>query len=223
MRIITSILFVLISFSFAVAQNEQAPIVEKTFDYKDWVYKNIETGKDMNLRKFTDGKKLVMVVYWAPWCPNWEYDVAFVQSLYEKYKDKGFDVIGVGEYDPVDNMKAHIKTNKVTYTNVYESTSRLDREKTAHYSQRREAGDLRKWGSPWYVFLETGKLEPDGQIVMSKKPPVVNGELIKKQAEAFIQEKLGIAVASQSAGIGKSKEFEVCEPDTKTSEFKKPC
>jgi len=223
MRIIPAIFFLLLSFGFVSAQNELAPIVERSFDYKDWVYNNVETGKDTNLRKFVNGKKLVMVVYWAPWCPNWKYDAAFVQSLYDKYKDKGLDIIGVGEYDPVDKMKAHIKEYKLTYTNVYESVSSADRLKTTHYTQRTEAGDARKWGSPWYVFLEAGKLEPEGQIVMSKKPPVVNGELMRKETEAFIQQKLGIATTAQTTAIGRSKEIEVCEPDTKTTEFKKPC
>jgi len=223
MRITSAILFVLIAFSFVSAQNELTSIVEKSFDYKDWVYKNIETDKDVNLRKFTNGKKLVMVVYWAPWCHNWAYDVAFVQSLYDKYKDKGFEVIGVGEYDPVDRMKAHIKEHKLTFTNVYESVSSADRLKTTHYAQRTEAGDTRKWGSPWYVFLEGAKLEAEGQNVLSKKPPVVNGELIRKETEAFIQQKLGIAAAAQTAAIGKANEIETCEPDTKTAKFKKPC
>ncbi len=223
MRTIPAFLFLLLSFGFVSAQNEQAPIIEKTFDYKDWVYKNIETGKDMNLRKFANGKKLVMVVYWAPWCPNWEYDVAFVQGLYEKYKDKGFDVIGVGEYDPVDTMKAHVKKHNLTFPSVYESASRAEREKTVHFTQRREAGDTRKWGSPWYVFLEGAKLEPEGQIVMSKKPPVVNGELMRKDAEVFIQQKLGLTPTGETSAIGKSKEIEVCDPDIKTTEFKKPC
>lgn len=222
MRIIPAVILLLISFVFVSAQNELAPITEKTFDYKDWVYKNVETDKDVNLRKFTNGKKLVMVVYWAPWCPNWKYDAAFVQGLYEKYRDKGFDVIGVGEYDPVDKMRAHIKEYKLTFTNVYESVSSADRLKTVHYTQRTEVGDTRKWGSPWYVFLEGAKLEPEGQIVMSKKPHVVNGELMRKETEVFIQQKLGIAAAAQTAGVGKSKEIEICEPDSKT-EFKKPC
>lgn len=222
MRITSAILFVLLAFTFVSAQNELAPITEKAFDYKDWNYKNVETDKDVNLRKFTSGKKLTIVVYWAPWCPNWKYDAAFVQGLYEKYKDKGLEIIGVGEYDPVDKMKAHIKEYKLTFTNVYESVSSADRLKTTHYTQRMEAGDARKWGSPWYVFLEGGKLEPEGQSVISKRPPVVNGELMRKETEAFIQQKLGIA-AGQTAGVERSKSIEICDPDTKTAEFKKPC
>ncbi len=126
-------------------------------------------------------------------------------------------------YDPVDNMKAHIKRYGLAFPSVYESVSIADRLTSVHYSQRREAGDARKWGSPWYVFLDGDKLEPEGQIVLSKKPLVVNGELMKKETEAFIQQKLGIAPAGQSAVTGRSKEIEVCDPETKTTEFKKPC
>jgi hypothetical protein len=126
-------------------------------------------------------------------------------------------------YDPVDNMKAHIKRYNLTFPSVYESTSTAERFTSLHYAQRSEAGDKRKWGSPWYVFLDGTKLEPDGQIVLSKKPLVVNGELMKKETEAFIQQKLGITPAGQSAATGRSKEIEVCDPETKATEFKKPC
>ena len=213
MRIIIVLLTIIFAVGLVSAQNEIVPMTEKAFDYKDWVYKSVESGKDVNLRKFTSGKKLVMVVYWAPWCHNWEYDVEYVQSLYAKYKANGLDIIGVAEYDPVDNMKAHIKKHGVTFTNVYESTATAEREKTTHFAQRREAGDTRKWGSPWYVFLDPGSLEPEGQIVMTKKPMVVNGELKRDEVEKYIRQRLGLEGATAGAMSAKSKENEICEPD----------
>ncbi len=193
MKILFALIILSLGFILVSAQNEQAPVVEKEFAYKDWVYKNVKTGTDMNLRKFSFGKKLVMVVYFAPWCPNWKHDAAFVQGLYEKYKGNGFDVIGVGEYDPVDVMKTHLDAYKITFPAVYESELRTDKQKTLHYEYRKAAGDTRNWGSPWYVFLEPEKLEKSG-IILSKKANVVNGELIKDQAESFIRAKLGLAL-----------------------------
>ncbi|MBA2334772.1 MAG: redoxin domain-containing protein [Pyrinomonadaceae bacterium] len=193
MKILFALIILSLGFILVSAQNEQAPVVEKEFAYKDWVYKNVKTGTDMNLRKFSFGKKLVMVVYFAPWCPNWKHDAAFVQGLYEKYKGNGFDVIGVGEYDPVDVMKTHLDAYKITFPAVYESELRTDKQKTLHYEYRKAAGDTRNWGSPWYVFLEPEKLEKSG-IILSKKANVVNGELIKDQAESFIRTKLGLAL-----------------------------
>jgi len=212
MRILSITLALIFAVGFVSAQNEIASMSEKAFDYKDWVYKNVDTGKDINLRKFVNGKKLVIVVYWAPWCHNWEYDVEYVQSLYEKYKGNGLDIIGVAEYDPVDKMKDHIKKHNVTFTNVYESTSTVDREKTTHFAQRREAGDTRKWGSPWYLFLEGSKLEPEGQPVISKKTPVVNGELKRDEIEKYIRQRLGLDGNTAGTTAAK-KEIEVCEPD----------
>ena len=79
------------------AQNEQAPILEKDIVYKDWTLKSIRDGKDLNLRDLTQGKRLVAVVYWAPWCHNWQHDAPMLQKLYDKYKDQGFEIVGVGE------------------------------------------------------------------------------------------------------------------------------
>ncbi len=215
--------FILFSLSFlpVFAQNEQAPIVEKAFDYKDWTYQNIQNDGKTNLREFTKGKKLVIVVYFAPWCPNWKHDVAFVQGLYEKYKGNGLEVIGVGEYDPVSAMKTHLDTYKVTFPTVYESDNSGLREKTVHFTQRREAGDTRKWGSPWYLFLEPSTLEAKGDV-LTKKVNVVNGELIKEDAEKFIRAKLGLPSDAAKAALSGKAKIEVCEPERSAAALKKP-
>jgi thiol-disulfide isomerase/thioredoxin len=174
----------------------------------------------LNLRKTIAGKKLVMVVYWAPWCPNWKFDAPFVQSLYEKYKGNGLEIVGVGEYDTVDKMKAHIKAMNLTFPMVYESTALADREKTPHFALRREAGDARKWGSPWYLFLEPATFEPQGDV-LAKKLQLVNGELIKQDAERFIRQRLGLENAAAGTISANSKGIEVCEP-AKTSVILKP-
>jgi thiol-disulfide isomerase/thioredoxin len=198
MKIFFAILFIAVLAFASFGQNEQAPMAEKTLAYKDWTFKTVDGGKDLNLRNSVAGKKLVMVVYWAPWCPNWKYDAPFVQGLYEKYKANGFEVIGVGEYDAVEKMKAHIKDMKLTFPVVYESTAYADREKTTHFALRREAGDARKWGSPWYVFLEPAKLESQGDV-LANKVQLVNGEVIKPEAEKFIRQKLGLEGSAAGA------------------------
>jgi thiol-disulfide isomerase/thioredoxin len=211
MKVVSALLLLLIAFGLVFGQNEQTPVAEKEFGYRDWTYKNMKGGGETNLRRFTQGKKLVMVVYWAPWCGNWKHDVVFVQQLHEKYGKDGLAVIGVGEYDLTDRMKDHFEQYKLTFPSVYESTNRDDRLKTIHYEQRTEAGDKRKWGSPWYVFLEPGKMDPSGPILM-KKPSVVNGELIKEDAEGFIREKLGLGVGRTA--LNGSKPIEPCVPET---------
>ena len=188
MRFLPSLLLLFALAGLAVGQNEQSPITEKPFAYRDWTYKNLKSGGETNLREFAKGKKLVLVVYWAPWCPNWKHDVAFVQSLHEKYKDAGLGIIGVGEYDSTGKMKDFTDQYKITFPSVYESENSGARLTTVHYAQRTEAGDTRKWGSPWYVFLDPAALEQTGEL--TRKTTVVNGELIKQDAEKYIQQKL---------------------------------
>jgi thiol-disulfide isomerase/thioredoxin len=201
------------------AQNEQAPIVEKEFSYKNWNYKNVRDGGETDLRNFAKDKKLVLVVYFAPWCGNWKHEAPFVEKLYEKYKTQGFDVIGVGEYDTVEATRANLEAMKITFPVVYESESRAAKQKTLHYDYRTKAGDTRSWGSPWNVFLLPASIQTNGDV-LTTRTPVVNGELIEVEAENYVREKLGL-----SAEKGKSvstNSNEVCDPDKPSTTLKKP-
>jgi peroxiredoxin len=220
MKFIFAFIFIISGLTFAFAQNEQSPIVEKEIGYKDWTYKNLNGGGETNLRQFSKSKKLVLVVYWAPWCPNWKHDAAFVEQMHEKYAKDGLAVIGVGEYDTVDKMKQNYEQNKLTFPSVYESAASSERVNTVHYAMRTASGDTRKWGSPWYVFLEPSKLQANGEV-LAGKVSVVNGELIRPDAEKFIREKLGLGAGSAAASA-KSKELEICEPAAKTPALVKP-
>jgi len=178
MKILFASLVLLASGIFAIAQNEQAPIYLKEVEFKNWNYTDSRTGKAVNLRDYTKGKKLVAVVYYAPWCPNWRHDAPMVEKLYEKYKDKGFAVIGVSEYDTVDAAKANLDAMKITFPSVSESTDRSAKQKTLHDDYRKVTGDTRGWGSPWYIFLMPSTMEKKGDV-LTKKTYVINGEMIE--------------------------------------------
>jgi len=215
MKFIFGFILIVSGLTFAFGQNEPTPVAEKEIGYKDWTYKNLKGDGETNLRQFAKGKKLVMVVYWAPWCPNWKHDVAFVQELHQKYAKDGFAVLGVGEYDTVDKLKQNYEQNKLTFPAVYEQATSSGRLTSLHYSQRTAAGDTRKWGSPWYVFLEPSKLQTEGDV-LATRVNVVNGELIRENAEKFIREKLGLG-AGGALATARSKEIEVCEPAQQTT------
>jgi thiol-disulfide isomerase/thioredoxin len=218
MKAVSAFIFLLLAFSFSFGQGEHAPIVEKDLVYRDWTYKNVRGDGEMNLRQFAKGKKLVMVVYWSPWCATWRRDLAFVQQLHSKYEKDGLGVIGVGVYDPVSSMKQHLESFKLTFPSVYEVTDLNARTTSVHYANRKAAGDTRNWGSPWYVLLEPSKLNAEGDV-LSGKPYVVNGELIHPDVEKFVREKLGLASAGAVA-MGGSKEIEICEPSKRPALIK---
>lgn len=224
MKTLLSIAILLLSFAFTAAAQtgEQAPILEKDVQYKDWTYKSVrDDGKEMNLRELARSKKLVLVVYFAPWCPNWRNEAPIAQKLYEKYKAQGFEVVGVGEYDTVEKMKASLENFKITFPVVYESDSTAAKLKTLHYEYRKATGDTRNWGSPWNIFLEPKKLEKKGDVLLTKAH-VVNGELIETEAEAFIRQKLGLSAEDKKVAQNGEKPIEACAPEKKVAEFKKP-
>ncbi|MGD9564196.1 MAG: TlpA family protein disulfide reductase [Pyrinomonadaceae bacterium] len=210
MKILTAFVLIISGFGFAFGQNERSPIVEKEFGYKDWTLNNLNGDGETNLRKFSNGKKLVMVVYWAPWCPNWRHDAAFVEELHARYSKDGLAVIGVGEYDTVEKMRRHYEQNKFSFPSVYESSNASERLTTVHHAQRTAAGDIRKWGSPWYVFLDPSKLLADSDELASRVS-VINGEMTRPEVEKFIREKLGLAGGSGTASA-KVNGNQACEP-----------
>jgi peroxiredoxin len=182
---------ILLSFSFAFGQTEQAPLQEKEFKYNNWTYQSVRDDSKINLRDYAKGKKLVLVVYFAAWCPNWRYEAPFAQRLYDKYKDKGLGVIGVSEYDTVAATKTDLEKKGITFPVVFESDSKDAKQKTLHYGYRKETGDTRKWGSPWNVFFDPSKMKKDGDVLL-KKARIVNGELIEIEIEKFVREQLGL-------------------------------
>lgn len=214
--------FILFAFVFAFGQNEQSPIVEKEIDYKNWNYKDIQTDKEVNLRDFAKGKKLTVVVYFAPWCGNWRHDAPMIEKLYEKYKGNGLNVIGVGEYGPIVEMKSMYDSFKLTFPVVYESDNRDKRQYTTHFAYRQSTGDKRNWGSPWYIFLTPSVMEKKGDT-LTKKTFVINGEMIEAEGEAFIRKNLGLPPLEQQKALlqttSKTDKIEVCEEDKKPAEL----
>ncbi len=221
MKSLFAIAVIMFAYSAGFAQNEQSPIVEKDITYKNWTLKSIRTGEDVTLRDLTHGKKLVIVVYYAPWCMNWRHDAPFLQRFYDKYKANGLEIVAVGEYDPLSSMKNNLEYLKLTFPAVYESENRTDKQKTQHYEYRRSTGDMRNWGSPWYILLEPAAFEKKGDTLV-KRSHVINGEMIETEGEKFIRQRLGLPADDTKADISKSGKIEVCDPDKKSATLVKP-
>lgn len=179
----------------AQAGHEYSPLEEKSVSYKNWTLKDLKSDQPVDLRSLVQGKKLVMVVYFAPWCGNWRNEAPVAAKLYEKYKTQGFEVIAVSEYASRDDVRTFFGAAGPPYPVVIESELREDREKTPHYGYRQLTGDKRRWGSPWNIFLEPAKLTKEGEV-LTEKAWVVNGELIEEEVDKFIAERLSATTAA---------------------------
>ena len=198
LSIVLAVLAFVITPAVARAQShEYSPLTEQTVNYKNWTLPNLTTDQKEDLRKLIAGKKLVMIVYFAPWCGNWRFEAPIALKLYEKYKAQGFQVVGVSEYAMRDEVKNYFGKDGPPYPVVTESESKEDKQKTLHYQYRQLTGDKRNWGSPWNIFLEPSKLNAKGDV-LTEKAFVVNGELIEDEVDKFIASKVA---PSTNAGV----------------------
>ena len=70
----------------------------------------------LKLSSFTG--KVVLVDFWASWCVPCRAENPYVQKLYKKYKEKGFEVFAVSLDVKKDAWIKAIKKDKLTYTQV---------------------------------------------------------------------------------------------------------
>src|SRR5436305_7036426 len=145
-KLILVALFLILSTAVLHGQgnHEYSPLVEKTVNYKNWTLNDLANNKATDLRSLMTGKKLVMVLYFAPWCPNWKNEAPVAAGLYEKYKSQGFEIVAVGEYGSRDDVRAYFGPPGPPYPVVTESESREDREKTSHFRYRQLTRDTRE-------------------------------------------------------------------------------
>ena len=62
-------------------------------------------GKKVSLKDFKG--KVVLINFWATWCPPCREELPFFERVYEKYRDKGFVILAVNT-DP-ENLKDFLK------------------------------------------------------------------------------------------------------------------
>lgn len=75
-------------------------------------------GVDLSLTDFVKGKKLVLVDFWASWCGPCRRENPNVVALYNEYKAKGFDIIGVSLDNKKEAWLQAIAEDKLTWTHV---------------------------------------------------------------------------------------------------------
>ena len=71
-------------------------------------------GKPFNLRDASG--KVVILDFWATWCPPCKMELPHFEALYRKYREKGFVVIGIS-LDRIEPsaIRAFAKANGITY------------------------------------------------------------------------------------------------------------
>src|SRR5260370_23068332 len=110
--------------SIRAQSHEYSRLQEKTVNYKSWTLNDLASNKPVSLRSLMQGKRLVMVLYFAPWCPNWRNEAPVAAGLYQKYKAQGFEIVGVREHGSRDDVKAYLGPSVAHSPEVSQSDQR---------------------------------------------------------------------------------------------------
>ena len=124
---------------------------------------NDPDGNPVTLSKLAEGK-LLLVDFWASWCPDCRKANPDVVAAYQKYHDQGFDVLGVSFDTNKEAWLAAIEKDGLTWTHV---------------------SDLQGWGNAAgalysIAFIPQNALIKDGMIVARN----LEGEELMQEIEA---------------------------------------
>ena len=120
-----------------------------------------DDGQDITLPQLLEGKKYVLIDFWASWCGPCRKEIPNVKAQYAKYKDKGFGVIGISIDKDEDAWKKALTEEKLEWPNF----------------RSQEVADLYKVKSVPSVYLIDG----EGKIVAQNME--ARGENLAKKLE----------------------------------------
>jgi thiol-disulfide isomerase/thioredoxin len=104
---------------------------------------NLLDGGTLKLSQ--EAGKVVLVNFWATWCPPCVAETPKLERIYRAYQDKGVSFIGVDVKDsPASKAKSFVKDNHVTYPIIYDEPA-----KTAV-----QLGNLPVTGMPFTVLID---------------------------------------------------------------------
>ncbi len=69
--------------------------------------------------------KLVMINFWASWCPPCNSEMPDLQSYYEQHQDEDFIILGVNYQDTPDKVQAFVEKYSVTFPILLDSDGRI--------------------------------------------------------------------------------------------------
>jgi len=98
------------------AERIRRSLVEGT-NFPDFSEKDL-AGKPLTIANFKG--KVVLVDFWATWCPPCRAELPNVIAAYQKYHDKGFEIIGVSLDDEQPVLESFLKENQMTWPEYFD-------------------------------------------------------------------------------------------------------
>lgn len=83
------------------------------------------TGDSVQLSDYRG--KVVMLNFWATWCPPCRAEMPSIQAAYNQYQDQGFTVLAINNAEPASQIQPFANTLALHFPIVLDTSARLQR------------------------------------------------------------------------------------------------
>lgn len=110
--VVIAILFSAIGLYFGIKRFQPAPPADTAVGAMMQLSMTDANGKQ---RKMSEWKgKILLVNFWAPWCPPCVAEMPELAALQHEMNDKNLQIVGIG-IDSPDNIRQFAKKHEITY------------------------------------------------------------------------------------------------------------
>ena len=81
------------------------------------------SGEALSLKKFHG--QIVLLDFWATWCPPCIAEMPFVKSTYQKYKNRNFEIIGISLDRELNQLTTYLETEGITWPQYYDNGGQI--------------------------------------------------------------------------------------------------
>lgn len=98
------------------------PLLREKRPPAQWTLKNLN-GENVSLEALKG--KVVFINFWATWCPPCRGEMASMDALYNRLKDKGFEMIACDIMEDADAVREFIRSHKLSFPVVLDSGGKV--------------------------------------------------------------------------------------------------
>ena len=85
-----------------------------------------DSGKMLTLKELSQGKRIVLIDFWASWCRPCRNEIPNVKKQYELYKDRGFEVVSISIDKKEDAWRKALKEENLEWPNFRDTEGAAD-------------------------------------------------------------------------------------------------